>query len=127
MRALTNCSCPVSEETLVLVQQHALGLLLAHGAIEELVGLEVHLHERGPLGERALDERLGQRVLDVLLQSAAQRTRTVATIDNRLVEDPLARFFGHRKRDGALHQVLVQLRSEERRLGKERTCRWSPY
>src|ERR1039458_3971385 len=76
--------------TLVAVQQHTLGLLLADGAIEELVGLQVHLDECGPLRERALDEGLRQRVLDVLLQRTAQRTRTVAAVHDRLVEDPLA-------------------------------------
>src|SRR5271166_349400 len=93
----------------VAVQQHALGLLFADGAIEELAALEVHLDERGPLRERALDERLRHGVLDVLLQRAAQRTRAVAAVHHRLVEDPLARVFGHRDRDGALRQVLVQL------------------
>jgi hypothetical protein len=44
--------------TLVAVQQHALGLLLADGAIEELVVFQVHLDEGGPLRERALDECL---------------------------------------------------------------------
>src|ERR1017187_10640648 len=81
--------------TLVAVQQHALGLLLAHGAIEELVVFQVHLDERGTLRERALDERLRHRVLDVLLQRPAQRTRTVAAVHNRLVEDPLAGLFRH--------------------------------
>src|ERR1019366_8120115 len=94
---------------LVTVQQHALGLLLADGAIEELVGLQVHLDEGGPLREGALDERLRQRVLDVLLQRPAERTRTIAEVHNRLVEDPLAGLFRHRDRDGALRQVLVQL------------------
>src|SRR5271166_1238601 len=93
----------------VAVQQHALGLLFADGAIEELAALEVHLDERGPLRERALDERLRHGILDVLLQGAAQRTRAVAAVAKRLIEDPLARFFGHGDRDGTLRQVLVQL------------------
>ncbi len=59
--------------------------------------------------EGALDERLRQRVFDVLLQRATQRTRAVAAIDHRLVEDPLAGVLGHGDRDGALRQVLVQL------------------
>ena len=40
---------------------------------------------------------------------APQRTRAVAAIDDRLVEDPLAGIFGHGDRDGALRQVVVQL------------------
>src|SRR5271165_4080839 len=94
---------------LVAVQQHALGLLFAYGAIEELAAFEINLDERGPLCERPLDKRLRHRVLDVLLQRAAQWTSAVTAVGERLVEDPLARLFRHRHSDRALRQVLIEL------------------
>src|SRR3954464_13082504 len=80
--------------SLVAVEQHAFLVLFADWAIEEAVALEVDLDERRPRGEGALDERFRERVFDVALDGAAQRTRAVAAVRERLVEDPLARIFG---------------------------------
>src|SRR5215469_6407211 len=74
---------PILRSLLVAVQQHSLDLLFTDGAIEELIVFEVDLNERRALREGALDERLRERVLNVLLQRATQRTRTVAAIDHR--------------------------------------------
>src|SRR6516162_7679289 len=57
--------------SLVFVQQHALCLFRIYRAVEELVVFEEDLDERGARRDRALDQRLGQRVFDVLLQRSA--------------------------------------------------------
>src|SRR3954469_4438249 len=85
--------------SLVAVEQHALLLLFADRAVEEAVALEVDLDERRPRGERSLDERFRERIFDVALDGATQRTRAVAAVGERLVEDPLARIFGDRDGD----------------------------
>src|SRR5215472_4862825 len=50
---------------------------------------DINLECRGPLNS-TLDQRLGERVFNVLLQSPAQRARTVAAVRARFLEDPLA-------------------------------------
>src|SRR5581483_1334176 len=56
---------------LIRIQQHAFVFLGVHWPIEQLVVLQEDFDKRGPRLNRALDERLGQRVLDVLLQGPA--------------------------------------------------------
>src|SRR5260370_37402611 len=91
-----NCSvrrdvrlCQKNLQTLVLVQQHTLALLRVLRTVVQLVVLEEDLDERRPRGDGALDQRLRQRIFDVLLQSPPQRTRAVAAIAECLTEDPL--------------------------------------
>src|SRR4029077_2893478 len=55
----------------VLVQQHAFRFLRVHRTVVQLVAVEEDFDERGARGDRALDERFRERVLDVLLQRAA--------------------------------------------------------
>src|ERR1019366_5097485 len=98
---------------LFLVQQDAFGLLRVYWAVEELVVFEEDLDEGGARGDGALDQRLRQRVFDVLLQGAAQRARTVAAVGEGLVENPLLGIVRNRDRDGFLRQVLVELRDYE--------------
>ena len=64
--------------------------------IEQLVVLQIHLEERRPLGNLPGDQRLRQRVFDEPLQCAAQRTRPVAAVDERLLEDPALRIVAAR-------------------------------
>ena len=52
---------------LAAVEQHAILLLFAHRTVEQLSAFAVDLNERRPRGNRALDQRLAERVLDVLL------------------------------------------------------------
>src|ERR1700687_2561117 len=80
---------PIKLTNLVLVQQHALGFLRVHRTVVQLVVLEEDLDERRPRGDGALDQRLRQRIFDVLLQGTPQRTRAVAAIAECLTEDPL--------------------------------------
>src|SRR5579864_7948745 len=97
----------------VLVQQHAFRLFRIDRTVEELVVFEEDLDERGTRGDRALDQRLGQRVFDVLLQRAAERTSSVGAVGQGLVEDPLLGIVGNRDGDRLLRQVLVELRDHE--------------
>src|SRR6478609_6139833 len=65
------------------------GLVRAYWAIEELVVFEIDLEEGWPLLNLSSNQRLRQRIFNVALQRAAQRTRTVAAIAESLVENPL--------------------------------------
>jgi len=65
---------------IVLLQQHALGFLRVHRTVVQLVVLEEDLDERRPRGDCALDQRLRQRIFDVLLQGTPQRTRAVRSL-----------------------------------------------
>ena len=62
--------CPCASN-LVFVQQYAFGLLRIYWTLEQLIVFEEDLDERGARGDCALDQRLGQRVFDVLLQRSA--------------------------------------------------------
>src|ERR1700681_2615364 len=85
--------CQLNLQTLVLVQQHA--FLRVHRTVVQLVVLEEDLDERRPRGDGALDQRLRQRIFDVLLQGTPQRTRAVAAIAECLIEDPLLGLVGY--------------------------------
>src|SRR3954464_10094390 len=100
-RPLTLASglCISAEVSLRRVQQHAFGFLFSHRAVEETFSVEVDLDESWPRGDGALDKRFRERVLDVLLQSAPQRTCAVAAIGQSFVKDPLFGVVGHRNRD----------------------------
>src|SRR5215469_13506934 len=76
----------------VAVEQHAFLLLFSYRAVEEFVAFEEDFDERRARGNRALDHGLGQRILDVALQCAAQGSGTVAAIPESLVEHPLLGF-----------------------------------
>src|SRR5258708_24248742 len=104
-RLLANCYLP----GLVAMQQHAFGLLrvLANLAIEQPVAFEIDLDEGRTGGDYPLDQRLGQRVFDVPLQSAAQRTCTVVSVRQSRVQDPFLGLFGHGDGDVALGQVAI--------------------
>ena len=82
-------------QTLVLVQQHTLGFLRVHRTVVQLVVLDEDLDERRPRVDGALDQRLRQRIFDVLLQGTPQRTRAVAAIAECLTEDPLLGLVGY--------------------------------
>src|SRR5216683_1464626 len=73
---------------------------------------DVNLERRWPLNS-TLDQRLGERVFNVLLQSPAQRTRTITAVRTRFLEYPLASF--RRKYD--LHlpvdECVIQLSHEQ--------------
>src|ERR1700693_5564518 len=103
----------LSPHELFLVQQDAFRLFGIDWAVEQLVVFEEDLDEGGARGDGALDQRLRQRVFDVLLQGAAERARAVAAIGQSLVEDPLLGIVGNRDRDRFLRQVLVELRDHE--------------
>src|SRR5205823_12046266 len=49
---------------------------------------DINLECRGPLNA-TLDQRLGERVFNILLQSPAQRAGTVAAVRARFLENPL--------------------------------------
>src|SRR6185312_10663175 len=85
-----------------------IGPRVAHRAVVEPVGVEEDFKERRPL-ERALDQELGERVLDVLLQGAAQGAGAVAAIEAGLVHDPFLGFGGARDGDVALGEVVIEL------------------
>src|SRR5712692_11956502 len=105
--------CQLNLQTLVLAQQRALGFLRVHRTVVQLVVLKEDLDERRPGGDGALDQLLRQRIFDVLLQGTPQRTRAVAAVGQRLVQNPLLRLVGHGHRDRALRQILVQLVDHE--------------
>ena len=81
--------------TLVIVQQHALAFLRVHRTVVQLVFLEKDLDESRPHGNIALDQRLRQRIFDVLLQGTPQRSRAVAAIAECLTEDLLLGLVGY--------------------------------
>src|SRR6185437_987792 len=98
------------------VEQHAFGTLsafLPDRAVEELIILKVNLEKRRTFRDAAGNQRLGERVFDVPLQRAAQRTRPVTAVDHGLVEDPLLRVLRDGDRDRFLHQVGVELRQQQ--------------
>src|SRR5579863_9881482 len=88
--------------TSVRVQQDSFCLFRIHRTVKELVVFEEDLNERGARGNRALDQRLRQRVFDVLLQCASQRTSSVAAVGQSLAEDPLLCVVRNRDRDRLL-------------------------
>src|SRR5579872_3003314 len=100
-------------ELLRRVQQHGFIFLGVHRAVEQLVVLQEDLNERRPGANGALDQRLRERILNVLLQGPAQRTRAIAAVHQRLLQNPLLGLVGHGNRDGLLRQVLVQLADHE--------------
>src|ERR1017187_4647149 len=73
---------------LVVAEQRAVRLFLAHLAIEKLVVVEIDLDKRRTVFDAALDQGLRQRVLHVLLQGPAQRTRSVAAVGDGLFQNP---------------------------------------
>src|SRR5579864_6760076 len=97
----------------VLVQQHAFRLFRIDRAVEELVVFEEDLDEGGARGNCALDQRLRQRVFDVLLQGAAERARAIAAVGQGLVENPLLGVVGDGDGDRFLRQVRIELRNHE--------------
>src|SRR5579862_6867669 len=97
----------------IRIQQNTFCLLRIDRAVEELVVFEEDFNERGAGSDRALDQRLGQRIFDVLLQCTAQRTRPVAAIGQSLVKDPLLGFVRNCDRDRFLRQVRIELRDHE--------------
>src|SRR5579862_6625832 len=103
----------MSDGSAILVQQHALGFLRIHGPVEQLVVFEENLDERWPRGDGSLNQRFRERIFDVLLQSPAQRPRTVGAIGQRLVENPLLGFIRDRDSDRFLRQVRIKLRDHK--------------
>src|SRR5258708_12431122 len=67
--------CQLNLQTLVLVQQRALGFLRVHRTVVQLVFLEEDLDERRPRGNGASDQPLRQRLFAVLLQRTPHRPR----------------------------------------------------
>ena len=67
--------CQLNLQTLVLVQQHALGFLRVHRTVVQLVVLEEDLDERRPRGDGALDQRLRQRIFDYFSSHAVADAR----------------------------------------------------
>src|SRR5690349_10486867 len=61
-----------------------------HLAVIDAGVSEVNLEIRGA-GKRALDQGLGERVLDVLLEGPAQRPRAVTAVGAGLLEEILRR------------------------------------
>src|SRR6185437_4940413 len=100
---------------LVAVEQHSIALLcaIAHRAIEQLIAFQVNLNERWTRSDCPLDQRLRQRIFNVPLQGPAQRTRTIAAVHQRFVQNPTLGFFGDRDRDVALCQVSVELLNQQ--------------
>src|ERR1700677_4679211 len=90
-----SASARLTLQTLVLVQQHALGFLRVHRTVVQLVFLEEDLDESRPRGNEALDQRFRQGIFDVLLQGTPQRTRAIAAIAECLIEDPLLGLGGY--------------------------------
>ncbi len=74
-----------------------------------MVVFHVDLEERRPLGDAACDQRLRQRIFDVLLQRPAQRPRAVGTIRSCLLDNPALGVVGHRDRDRLVNQIYIQL------------------
>src|ERR1700728_1225332 len=97
-------------------EQRAGGLFFAildYGAIEELVIVEVDLKEGGAFVDVAGDEGFGERVFDVALESAAERTGSIAAVDQGFLEDPLLRLFSDGDGDGLLREVRIELLNEQ--------------
>src|SRR5919205_386118 len=74
-------------------QQRVARLLDARGAVAELVAVAEDLDERRAF-ERALYERLRERVFDVLLQRAPERPRPVGAVGAGLLDNPLLGLVG---------------------------------
>src|SRR5438445_583725 len=85
---------------------------LTDGTERQAFPCDVNLQSRRPLNS-TLDEGLGERVLYILLQSPAKRTRAVTAVRTRFLKYPLACF----RRDDNLHlpvnQRVVQLAHQQ--------------
>src|SRR6185312_11072783 len=81
--------------------------------VEQAVAFEVNLDERRTRRDGALDQRLRQGVLNISLQGPAQRTRTIAAVGKRLVQNPLLRFLIHRDGDVPLCEIGIELSNQQ--------------
>src|ERR1700730_18318203 len=73
---------------------------------------DVNLQRRWPL-DATLNERLGQRVFHILLQSPPQRSCPVTAVCTRFFEDPLACFRRQHNLDLPVNQRVVHLAHEQ--------------
>src|ERR1035441_6823025 len=76
--------------------------------VEELVLVEVDLKEGWASGDVPSNQGLRERIFDVALQGAAQRTGSVAAIYKGFVENPLLGLVGDRDGDRLLGQIGIQ-------------------
>ena len=86
---------------------------LACRAIGQRPGVEIYLDL--PALEVPADELLGERVLDVALDGAAQRPRPVRAVLARLLDDPVDHLGRQIEPDLAIDQVVVQLLDQQPR------------
>src|ERR671926_260900 len=94
--------------SLLMNQERVAGLLDGGRAVRELAALGVDLDDRG-VAERALDERLGERVFDVLLERAPERPRAVGAVAAGLLDDPALGLLRQADFEAATGERLVQL------------------
>src|SRR5207249_12163727 len=81
---------------------------LTDGTEREAFPCNVNLQCRRPLNS-TLDEGLGERVLYVLLQSPAKRTRAVTTVRTRFLKYPLSCFRRNYNMHLPVNTRIVQL------------------
>src|SRR5205814_9810019 len=85
---------------------------LTDGTEREAFPCNVNLQCRRPL-DSTLDEGLGERVLYILLQSPANRTRAITAVRARFLEYSLTCFRRHHNLHLAVNQRVVQLAHQQ--------------
>ena len=96
----------------------------AHTVKSYKEGLEQWLHFANQAGFSDARKVTVHHVDDFLAWLTRRRLKPVTVNHRRAV---LKEFFRHLQREGAVLANPVELRSEERRVGKECRSRWSPY
>src|SRR5437762_1940446 len=87
-------------------------LELAGGSVRQLSRIQVDVDF--PAVQVPTDELLGERILDVTLNGAAQRARPVRAVLARDFDNPVHHFRRERDPQLAIDEVLVELRDQQR-------------
>src|SRR5216683_7849705 len=85
---------------------------LTDGTERQAFPCDVNLESRRPLNS-TLDQRLGERVLYILLQSPAERTRPIIAVRTRFLEYPLTCFRRYDNLHLPVNQRVVQLAHQQ--------------
>src|SRR6188508_368333 len=80
---------------------------LSGRAVRQLAALQVDLDVPSP--EMPSDELLGKRILDIALDGAAERARSIRTILAGEIDDPVHDFRQERDLQLPAHEILVEL------------------
>src|SRR5262247_2501311 len=94
------------------LSQFSAGGELSRGPVRELTGLHEDLDVAA--AQMTSDEFFRERILDVALDRAAERPRTVRAILAGDLDNPIDDFRRERDLQLAIREVLVQLRDQER-------------